>query len=103
MTCLPVTVSSVINMMSLPVGGVEVCVGGEAPQLPWEPPGKPALLTGGSVTVDPWWERRAPAPSSQGRTSFDRGTNSWDTRTFVLRKKKLYLRRNSHLFEAIPP
>ena len=49
------------------MGGVEVCVGGEAPQLPWEPSGKPALLTGGSVTVDPWCERRAPAPSSQGR------------------------------------
>lgn len=44
-------------------------VGGKAPQLPWELPGKPALLTSGSVTADRWWECRAPAPSSQGRTS----------------------------------
>ena len=34
-------------------GEAEVYVGGKAPQLPWELPGKPALFTSGSVTGIP--------------------------------------------------
>lgn len=64
-------------------------------QCPWEPPVKPMLLTSDSVTLDPWREHRERGPSSQGRTSFDRRANSWDTRTFVLREKKVIFKKKS--------